>query len=266
MVLFLDERLFIIDMDLVNGMSVEKMLAESFITVNESLEIIRNILFAVEFSHLQGIIHRDIKPANILIDNGIPKLADFGLSIALGEIVTPWQWYIPHAAPETFVDDSVATIQTDIFALGMTLYRMVNGVSNWREFLDKIPNARELMRVGRLIEKLSMDPMIPDKVVKIIKKACNKNPEKRYRTAKEMRNAIERLKPWYNWKKESENSWIGWINSNACKKIVLDNKRNKVKVTVYNNDRRSSSDSKDFNNLVEAESYLFDYIKSTTFK
>ena len=68
------------------------------------------------------IIHRDIKPANILMDNGIPKLSDFGLSTALGSVIVPWKWYRSHAAPETFVSDSVATIETDIYAIGITLY------------------------------------------------------------------------------------------------------------------------------------------------
>lgn len=137
---FNGELLFVIDMDLANGQSIDSILKHSYISVVDSLCIIKNILFAVEYSHLQGIIHRDIKPANILIDNGVPKLSDFGLSTALGDIIIPWKWYRTHAAPETFVNNSIATVETDIFALGMTLYRMVNNIPNWERFLQSIPN------------------------------------------------------------------------------------------------------------------------------
>lgn len=128
----------------------------------------RGILFAVEYSHLQGSIHRDIKPANIFIDNGVPKLSDFGSSTALGNVIVPWRWYRTHAAPETFVNNSVATVEADIYALGMTLYRMINGISDWSLFLHRIPDVENLMRSGKFIDKL---------------------PEKRYHSATEMRNA-----------------------------------------------------------------------------
>lgn len=194
-----NELLFVIDMDLVNGKSIESILKSSYLSVVQSLEIIRNILFAVEYSHLQGIIHRDIKPANILIDNQIPKLADFGLSTALGNTIIPWQWYMTHAAPETFIDNSIATVQTDIYALGMTLYRMINGISDWGLFLQSIPDVYNAIQSGKLINKLPMSPIIPEKVIRIVKKACNTESQKRYSSASEMRNAIEKLQPLYSW-------------------------------------------------------------------
>jgi len=186
------EIVFVVDMELINGSSVEEILKRTEASVLWSINIIRNLLFAVEYSHIQGNIHRDIKPANILIDNGIPKLSDFGLASALGSVIIPWKWYRTHAAPETFVNNSIATVQTDIFAIGMTLYRMVNGISDWNLFLSAIPNVENLIRSGKLIDKLPKSPIVPDKVYRIIKKACNKCPEKRYSSATEMRNAIEK--------------------------------------------------------------------------
>lgn len=81
---FNDELVFVVDMELANGESIDSLLKNTYISVIDCLNIMRDILFAVEYSHLQGVIHRDIKPANILMDNGIPKLSDFGLSTALG--------------------------------------------------------------------------------------------------------------------------------------------------------------------------------------
>lgn len=263
---FNGELLFVIDMDLANGMSIESTLKKSYLSVNKSLDIIRNILFAVEYSHLQGIIHRDIKPANILIDNDIPKLADFGLSTALGDIIVPWKWYVTHAAPETFINNSIATVQTDIFALGMTLYRMVNGVSDWEMCLQSIPNVETAIKSGRLIDKLPMSPIVPEKVIRIIRKACNKDPQKRYNTASEMRNAIEKLQPLYDWRKVSDFDWKGISEGNPQKAICIEPKRNVISVSIYNNNRKSSSDSKKFTEMLDAKKYMFEYIKQTTLK
>lgn len=261
---FNGEIVFVVDMELINGFSVEEILKRSEASVVWSINVIRNLLFAVEFSHIQGNIHRDIKPANILIDNGIPKLSDFGLASALGSVIIPWKWYRTHAAPETFVNASIATVQTDIFALGMTLYRMVNGIADWNLFLSSIPNAENLIVSGKLIDKLPKSPIVPDKVYRIIKKACNKSPEKRYSSATEMRNAIEKLLLLYDWKPIDDYHWRGQTLGGPIKEIYIESKRKHVEVVVTNNNRKSSHDSRKFENIIEATNYMFEYIKETT--
>ena len=265
LITFNTELLFIVDMDLANGMSVENLLKQKYVSINEGLKIIRDILFAVEYSHLQGIIHRDIKPANILMDNGVPKLSDFGLSTALGSVIIPWRWYVTHAAPETFVDNSVATVETDIFALGITLYRIINGIADWQLFLQGIPNAQKLMVSGKLIDKLPVASVVPDKVHKIVRKACNVSSAKRYHSAMEMRNAIEKLCPYYDWKPLEDYHWMGEAVGYPRKEIFLEPRRNHLNVIVTNNGRRSTQDSKKFDNILDAQGYMYDYIKQTIF-
>lgn len=261
---FNGELVFVVDMQLANGESIESLLKHTYISVIDSLSIMRDILFAVEYSHLQGIIHRDIKPANILMDNGIPKLSDFGLSTALGNVIVPWKWYRTHAAPETFVNNSIATVQTDIYALGMTLYRMVNSISDWNLFLQRIPNVEELMRSGKLIENLPVASFVPNKVHKIVKKACRKNPEERYSSAMDMRNAIEKLCPLYNWRRKEDEYWKGEAQGLPVKEIYVDYKKNSIKVVVTNNGRKSSKDSNEFTDIFQARKYMMEYIKDTT--
>lgn len=263
---FKNEFLFVVDMELANGESIDSILKHSYISIIDTLNIMKDILFAVEYSHLQGIIHRDIKPANILLDNGIPKLSDFGLSTALGNVIVPWRWYRTHAAPETFVNDSVATVETDIYALGMTMYRMVNGIADWNLFLQRIPNAEVLMRNGKLIDKLPVAPYVPDKVHKIVKKACHKLPDSRYHRATEMRNAIEKLRPLYNWRVVEEDYWRGEAIGYAVKEVYVEYKRSYIDVIVTNNGRKSSQDSKRCLDLLEARKYIMEYIKNTTLR
>lgn len=261
---FNKELLFVVDMDLANGESIETILKKRYISVVDSLNIIKDILFAVEYSHLSGSIHRDIKPANILMDNGIPKLSDFGLSTALGSVIVPWKWYRSHAAPETFVSDSVATIETDIYAIGITLYRMVNNISEWRLFLNSISNADKSIRSGKLIDKLPMADYVPEKVQRIIKKACKADPAKRYHTASEMRNAIEKLQLMYNWNPINERHWKGKAEGYPNKEALVDVRRQFIEVVIKNNNRKQSSESQKFLDLVEAQNYMYQYIKKTT--
>lgn len=263
---FNSELLFVVDMDLANGASIDSILRNSHISVIDSLNIIKAILFAVEYSHLQGITHRDIKPANILMDNGVPKLSDFGLSAALGSLIIPWKWYRTHAAPETFVNNSIATIQTDIFALGMTLYRMANSISDWKLLLQGIPNAEKHIMSGKLIDKLPFVTFVPQQVRKIIKKACRATPNDRYQSASEMRNALERLRHHYNWIIIGKDHWTGSSIGHPTKEIFLNPRRKSIDVIVLNNGRKSASDSGSYDNIFDAQQYLFEYMKRTTFQ
>ena len=259
---FNKDLVFIVDMDLANGKSIEGILKSGYLPVVKSLDIVKDILFAVEYSHLQGIIHRDIKPANILLDNGIPKLSDFGLSTALDSIIVPWKWYVTHAAPETFTATSKATVETDIYAIGMTLYRMVNNISDWELFVSGF--STDDIRTGKIISKLPKSPVVPDKIYRIIKKACAVSPEKRYGSASEMRNAIEKLNFFYNWFIVDVDHWCGEAVGCPKKEIYLEPKKKQINVVIKNNGRRSSTDSKSFSDVLEAREYLHYYIKKTT--
>lgn len=258
------EVLFVIDMELVNGVSIENLLKTCFIPVCDTIRYIKDILFALEFSHLKGIIHRDIKPANILLDNGVPKLSDFGLSTALGNLIIPWKWYRTHAAPETFSGKSVATIETDIFAVGMTLFRMVNNISDWQGYLQNIPNYEKLIKNGKLIEKMHSFMYVPTKIHKIIKKACHVDPQKRYHSAAEMRNALEKIHLSYNWNKKETDFWEGLCPGFPDKTIFLEKKRKSIGVVVTSNGRRISKECRQFTDQFEAEKYMLNYIATTS--
>ncbi len=254
---------FVIDMELVNGGSLENLLKSQFVPVVDSMLIIKNVLFGLEHSHIQGIIHRDLKPANILLHKGIPQISDFGLATALNDVIIPWKWYCTHAAPESF-KNSTATVQTDIFAIGMTLYRMINNISKWKAFLRTFDNINNLLYTGKLIDKLYFEPYIPKRIEKIVKKACNANPAKRYESAAEMRNAIERLQFGYRWKPVGDLVWIGSCKDMPQKDISIVIKRKSIEVVVKNNNRKSSSDSKSFSNRSQAEEYFWKYISDST--
>lgn len=256
---------FVVDMELVSGGSVETLIRNQYISVIEGMKLIKGVLFGVEYSHLQGVIHRDIKPANILLSNGCPKISDFGLSTALNSLIDSGMWYRTHAAPETYIN-SVATIETDIFALGLTFYRIDNNISDWHKYMTTISQSDSLIRSGKLIDEIAFMPYVPKPIERIIRKACNADPQKRYHRAADMRNAIEKLHYSIDWRRINDMHYIGTLPSQPQKKItiMLDKKNNDV--IVKNNNRKSSADSRKFSDINIATAYFWEYIASSTLK
>jgi len=93
-----------------------------------AFKILEDISWAVEYAHQRGYIHRDIKPGNILLTGEWKaKLSDFGLatSIPRGGTASPYG-YLTHVAPEVLRTGSTSKA-SDIYALGVTAYRLING-------------------------------------------------------------------------------------------------------------------------------------------
>jgi len=102
------------------------------IRLDRAIALTRQTLSGLACLHHFGIVHRDIKPFNLLLDaHGTVKIGDFGLSRLRGEPVpTPAQlkvgspWY---AAPEQEADPDAADFRADLYAVGVTLFRMLTG-------------------------------------------------------------------------------------------------------------------------------------------
>jgi len=95
---------------------------------DEAVQITLGILAGLEHLHSLGVVHRDIKPANVLLQKGVPRLADFGLSRALNmENPSTLPAGTPaYMAPEAF--DGVRSFQTDIWSVGIMLHLLLTGV------------------------------------------------------------------------------------------------------------------------------------------
>jgi serine/threonine protein kinase len=155
-----------------------------------------DVLRGLEYLHENGYFHCDIKPNNILVgDHGEYLLTDYGITCysPTHEAVQPRQCYLPHTSPET-ISNNTYDERTDIYQLGLTAFRLMNGISEIKnDFASDINCFRESVLQGNLITDNKYQAYIPRKIRRIISKAIAINPEDRYQSALEMRRALEQL-------------------------------------------------------------------------
>ena len=122
-------------MPFIDGQSLrEKLRREQQLSVEEALRITCEVASALDYAHRQGVIHRDIKPENILLHDGRPVVADFGIALAVSAAAggrmteTGLSLGTPHyMSPEQATAEKEITARSDIYSLASVLYEMLAG-------------------------------------------------------------------------------------------------------------------------------------------
>ena len=186
--------------ELIRGSSLKDILdRRSYLTIEESVDIMVQLLNALSYAHKHNCIHKDVKPNNIYIRNdGTLKLGDFGIaeithSIPNGDKKVVGT--IQYCAPEILQGHN-ASIASDIYACGIVLFEMLSGKVPFDEGNVKdIALAHIKKRFPRLNESMKN---YPKKLEKIILKCVEKNPNKRYRSCIEFSNELLEFKVEYD--------------------------------------------------------------------
>lgn len=190
----IDSQLFIF-MEFADGDVLEDLNKRKFFAVEEALRTFEAICEAVSFIHKNGIIHRDIKAQNIKITScGKVKLLDFGIAKdAASQRLTKVGGMIgtPHYLAPEQLDGQEATVQTDIWSLGVLFYGMLTGTEPFQaETFGKL----HTQIYGASFDKPEkLNSAIPSEVSQIVCNCLEKYPANRYQTVDEITTDIKKV-------------------------------------------------------------------------
>ncbi len=197
-----------IAMELLEGQSLDKLLAAGPLSIAKAAEIGIEVADALDAAHKKGIIHRDIKPANIfLTQRGNAKILDFGLAKlmvpdsneaeTIADLETAFQTTpgtavgtIAYMSPEQ-ARGEVLDARSDLFSLGAVLYQMVTGALPF-------PGSTTAVIFGNILHTAPVSPVqlnssVPPEFERILNKLLEKDRDFRYQVAAEVRADLKRL-------------------------------------------------------------------------
>ena len=182
-------------MPFIDGPTLRELVREGPLDIDQAAEIVQQVALGLNAAHEQGLIHRDVKPGNILLDNndGQAKLADFGLVRSFADETLTQQDMLcgtpEYMSPEQASRPDLRDRRGDVYALGIVLYECLAGSTPFRgRPLEILEQHREIepLPPSRLNQKVSRD------LETICLKAIAKNPDRRYQTALEFAQDLQR--------------------------------------------------------------------------
>ena len=168
---------------------------EKQLPVDEAVRIATAVANALDHAHRHKVIHRDIKPANILLQDGEPVVADFGIALALGvagsnrltetglSVGTPF-----YMSPEQATGDQPVGASTDTYALGSVLYEMLVGEPPYPGTTAQAVLGKII--AGKPVSATEQRPSIPANVDAAVRKALEKLPADRFTSAQDFVRAL----------------------------------------------------------------------------
>ncbi|HTQ73600.1 MAG TPA: serine/threonine-protein kinase [Burkholderiales bacterium] len=153
--------------------------------------LMRQVLDALEFAHVRGVIHRDVKPSNLIVtDGGQLKVADFGIArvdtsnlTQAGMVIGTPSYMSPEQCRGLEADG-----RSDLWSCGVVLYELLTGEKPFRGTIETIAYkiCHEEPPAPSTLSKLALPP----EVDKLVAKALAKAPANRYQGAREFRDAL----------------------------------------------------------------------------
>jgi serine/threonine-protein kinase len=183
-------------MPFVQGESLrDRLQRERLLPLSDAIAIARDVLSALDYAHRQGVIHRDIKPENILLHEGRPLVADFGIALAVSAAGTARMTQTglslgtpQYMSPEQAMGERSIDKRTDIYALGAVLYEMLTGEPPFTGATVQAIVAKVMAE--RPVPPSTVRDTVPPHVEDAVLTALAKLPADRFGSASEFSHAL----------------------------------------------------------------------------
>jgi eukaryotic-like serine/threonine-protein kinase len=185
------QTVFIV-MEFLEGHSVREELERSGpLSPQRTVDILTQVCEGLQYAHEQGIVHQDLKPDNIaVLPGGRIKIMDFGLACPPGDIPCGLSGTIYYTPPEQIRGEGIDA-RSDIYSVGITAFEMLTGR---RPYDEKDPG--KLLRAHEaedVPDPALFRPDLPDGLKQVVRRACSRDPRKRYQSAGELLQELREL-------------------------------------------------------------------------
>jgi len=185
-------------MDLVEGRNLAEVVANTPLAPLRAANYLKTVAAAVHYAHTRGVLHRDLKPSNVLIDaDDQPRVTDFGLAKKLeggaslthtGQVLGSPNFMPPEQAAGKSADTSPSS---DVYSLGAMLYHMLTGRPPF--VAENLAATLRLVAESEPVAPRSLAPGVPPDLEAICLKCLEKEPRRRYATARELADELGRF-------------------------------------------------------------------------
>ena len=184
-------------MEYVEGRTLKDLISQNgALPVRTAIGITCQILDALSAAHAHGIIHRDVKPQNVIVtDKGRVKLADFGIAREVKATTVTFSGQkvlgsVHYISPEQ-AKGSLANEQSDLYSAGVCLYEMLTGTVPFDA--DSAVSIALMHIQDKPTPPIILNPELPKALNDIVLKALEKNPNRRYASAMDMREDLLKI-------------------------------------------------------------------------
>src|SRR5512142_3199626 len=184
-------------MDFVNGPPLSRLVTDQPLPARRAANYVKSVAEAIQYAHEHGVLHRDLKPSNVLIDeNDQPRVTDFGLAKLLekdseltlsGQVLGSPSYMAPEQAA---AHRGLVGKRSDVYSLGAILYHLLTGRAPF-----VAPTVAETLQQVQTTDPVSptiLNPHLPRDLKTICLKCLEKEPSRRYASARELADELGR--------------------------------------------------------------------------
>jgi WD40 repeat protein/predicted Ser/Thr protein kinase len=183
-------------MELIEGRSLADLSRDQPLGARRAAKLTKTIAEAVHFAHERHLLHRDLKPSNVLVDaSGAPRVTDFGLAkrsdgdadlTLTGQVLGT-----PNYMPPEQARGAESSVAGDVYSLGAILYQLLTGRPPF--VAETITQTLRLAAESEAVSLRLLNPELPRDLETICAKCLEKDPKRRYASARELADELGRF-------------------------------------------------------------------------